>query len=301
MVAAGWSRPYVNHQINRVRRLFRWAVVHEMVPASVLHGLQAVDGLRCGRTDAPEPPPVKPAPEGRVYAIRDHVSRQVFAMVELQILSGMRPGEVTSMRTRDVDVTGDVWIYKPVKHKTQHHGHDRTIYFGPKAKAVLQPYLKADLDACIFSPADAEADRRAKLTAARKTPLSCGNKPGTNQSKRPKHKPGGRYSVGAYLLAIYRGCDKAFPAPDPLGKRPGETTKQWKARLAPEERQELAKWQADHHFHPNQLRHNAATRIRKDYRAEAAQTILGHRNLKVTEIYAERNMEEAKRIMAEAG
>jgi len=49
MVALGWCRSYTNAQVNRVRRLFKWGVEREMVPSSVLHGLQAVIGLREGQ------------------------------------------------------------------------------------------------------------------------------------------------------------------------------------------------------------------------------------------------------------
>jgi site-specific recombinase XerD len=52
---------------------------------------------------------------------------------------------------------------------------------------------------------------------------------------------------------------------------------------------------------PHQLRHNAATFLRKEYGLEAAQVILGHRTLSVTEIYAAKNVEAAKRIMGEVG
>ena len=40
-------------------------------------------------------------------------------------------------------------------------------------------------------------------------------------------------------------------------------------------------------FHPHQLRHTAATRIRKELGLDAARAVLGHRNLKITDDYAE--------------
>ena len=45
------------------------------------------------------------------------------AMIQLQRLTGMRPGEVVIMRTADIDTTGSVWHYLPASHKTEHHGH----------------------------------------------------------------------------------------------------------------------------------------------------------------------------------
>jgi integrase len=52
---------------------------------------------------------------------------------------------------------------------------------------------------------------------------------------------------------------------------------------------------------PHQLRHTAATRLREQYGLEAAQVILGHKTLSVTEIYAEKNVAAAQRIMGEVG
>jgi len=42
-------------------------------------------------------------------------------------------------------------------------------------------------------------------------------------------------------------------------------------------------------WHPHQLRHNAATQLRKEYGLEAAQVILGHKTITVTQVYAEKN------------
>ena len=40
-------------------------------------------------------------------------------------MAGMRPGEVCSMRPADIDTSGDLWIHRPIHHKTAHHGHER--------------------------------------------------------------------------------------------------------------------------------------------------------------------------------
>ena len=45
--------------------------------------------------------------------IRPYVSRQVWAIVQLQCLTGMRPGEVLTIRSCDLDTTGKLWLYRP--------------------------------------------------------------------------------------------------------------------------------------------------------------------------------------------
>src|SRR5262249_42823332 len=150
-------------------RAFKWAVGEEMVPPSVHHGLKAVPGLRRGRADVRESEPVKPVPDAFVDAIGPHVSRQVWAMVRLQRLSGMRPGEVCGMRTIDVDPSGRVWIYTPESHKTEHHGRERRIHLGPGAQEILRQWLRPELTAYLFQPREVMAEHRAERRRDRKT------------------------------------------------------------------------------------------------------------------------------------
>ena len=55
------------------------------------------------------------------------------------------------------------------------------------------------------------------------------------------------------------------------------------------------------HWHPHQLRHSLATAVRSKHGIEAAQVLLGHAKLDVTQIYAEKNLELARRIAEELG
>ncbi len=54
------SRGVVNHRINRIKRIFNWAVSEELIPPSVADGLRSVTGLRFGRTEARETEPILP-------------------------------------------------------------------------------------------------------------------------------------------------------------------------------------------------------------------------------------------------
>jgi integrase len=55
------------------------------------------------------------------------------------------------------------------------------------------------------------------------------------------------------------------------------------------------------HWHPNQLRHNAATRLRKEFGLDVARVILGHSSPVVTEVYAEVDREKALAVMEKVG
>jgi integrase len=266
MVDAKLCRNEVNKRTGRIVRAFKWAVENELIPPAVHHGLKAVSGLRRGRSEAQESEPVNPVPDPHVDAVQPHVSRQVWAMIRLQRLTGMRPGEVTIMRTCDLDTTGRLWVYVPDRHKTEHHGKSRTIYLGPKAQEILRPWLRDDPTAFLFSPQEASEERWAERRARRKTPLTPSQR-ARSRKVRPKRTPGQVYKPRSYYRAIEYGC-----------KRAG-----------------VPNW------HPNQLRHSAATMLRKEFGLDVARVILGHSSPAVTEIYAEVDREKAMLVMERVG
>jgi integrase len=275
MIASNLCRTEVNKRVRHIIRAFKWAVGEEMVPPSVHQALQTVPGLRRGRADVRESEPVKPVPDAFVDAIRPHVSRRIWAMVELQRLTGMRPGEVCTMRTIDVDTSGRIWIYTPESHKTEHHGRERRIYIGPTAQTILRPWLRAELTAYLFSPAESEAERRAEQRAARKTRVQ----PSQQNRRRPKPRkaPGPKYTPESYRQAIKYGIRAANREAKRIGAGPIP------------------------HWHPHQLRHSAATRLRREFGLDVARAVLGHSSPVVTEVYAELDGAKAAEAMERVG
>lgn len=266
MIDRGWSRPYINRQVNRIRRMFRWGVENELVSPSILHALCAVAPLKRGRTAAPDTEPIKPVSNQLVTATIPHVSRQVAAMINLQLFSGARPGEIVQLRPCDLDRREDVWVYRPARHKTQYRGREREIYFGPLAQFILLPFLNRDQNSFCFSPLEAEAERNAARRKSRKTPMTP-SQARRRPKKHPKRKKRDAYTVYSYRRAIKYACQKA----------------------------NIEDW------HPNQLRHSCATKIRQLYGLDAAQIILGHKQCDVTQVYAELDRTKAIQILKEAG
>jgi len=301
LIHEGLSRTYIGDCMGRIKRMFRWAASEELLPVSTYQALQTVDGLRKGRTAARETAPVLPVDNAIVEATLPHLPTVVADMVRFQRATGCRPGEVCILRPCDVDTSGLVWAYRPESHKTEHHGRERVIFIGPQAQSVLRPYLLRAESAYCFSPTESERQRREQAHRQRKTPLSCGNRPGSNCKSKRKRTAGERYNKDSYRRAIHRACDRAFPPTGELAQREGETKKQWRSRLNPEQREQLKAWQAEHRWSPNQLRHAAATEIRRRYGLEAAQVTLGHASANVSQIYAERDMAKAEAIMRDVG
>ncbi|MCD4824646.1 MAG: tyrosine-type recombinase/integrase, partial [Phycisphaerae bacterium] len=301
MIDIGWCRKNINRMVDRLKRTFRWATENELLPGNVYQTLRTVGGLKYGRSDAGESEPITPVPQNRINAIQPFVSRQVWAMIQLQLFTAARSGEIVIMRPCDIDRSGRIWIYRPEHHKTAHHGYQRNIYIGPRAQAILQPFLLRDPQAYCFSPAESQAEWRKKRHAARKTPLNQGNQPGTNRRANSQRKAGKQYATTSYGHAIANAVRKAFPPPAPLAKREGETQKQYKARLTDEQLAEIKTWYKQFHWHPHQLRHNAATELRKEFGLEAARVILGHRSAAITEVYAEMDRQKAIDAMMKVG
>lgn len=160
-------RSSVNKHLHRIRRVFRWAVAMELVPASVLAGLLAVEPIRRGQNvGTREGRRVLPARLRSVAATLRRVSEPVAAMIRLQWLTGARPGEIVQMRLGDVDRSGPVWIYRPGSHKTEHHDIAREIMLGPKAQRVLAPFLSLNLAAYLFPGRGRKRDRLHVTEAA---------------------------------------------------------------------------------------------------------------------------------------
>jgi integrase len=283
LVDRGLARPYVNCLIDQIRRTFKWGVAQEIVPEPVWRALCAVPGLRRGRTAAREPEPISPVDDAVVEATLPHLPEVVADMVRFQRLTGCRPAEVCILRPIDIDTTGDVWLYRPAEHKTEHHDRARVICIGPKAQDVLRRYLLRPEASYCFQPSESERKRLAELHARRTTPLSCGNRPGTNRKRRPKKRAGDCYTTSSYRRAVHRTVDLINRK---RAKEAAETGGQ------PEL---LPKWS------PNRLRHTAATEIRRQYGLEAAQVILGHAHASVTQVYAERDLNLAAEIMRKIG
>ena len=293
MIDANHSRNYVNSQVNRIKRMFKWAVAEGLVPPSVAQGLAAVVGLRLGRGGARETAPVLPVEDSIVEKTLPYMTTIVADMVRVQRLSGIRPAEVCLLRPYDLDRGNEVWVYRPANHKTEHHGRARTVYIGPQAQQILLRYLARSADDYCFRPCDSEAKRLAAKFDLRVTPLSCGNRPGTNRKPKPKKAPGNRYTTDSYRRAIHYACDKAFPHVE-LGSIIRDP-------MTASQRTELKKWQSDHRWSPNQLRHAAATDVRKQFGLEAAQIILGHSAADVTQVYAERDMAKGLEVARQIG
>ncbi len=251
-VKSGCSRGYCNRLTAFVCRIFKWAAAQELADERAYNRLKMVDALREGETEAPETDDVQPVPINHVRRTAAELSPVLKAMLRIHISTGMRPSELCRIRPMDIDRDGAEWIYRPAKHKTKKKGKRRAIPIVGDARDALTDYLNRPADLPCFSPKESMAWHRAKLTANRQTPKSCGNRVGSNRKARPKKQPGDEFTPTSYRQSIQRAA-----------KRAG-----------------VPKW------HPYQLRHTAGTLVREALGVEAAQALLGHSKAQMTEHYA---------------
>lgn len=258
-----WSRQHINKQTPRIVGIFRWGAEKEICAPEVAMALKQLPGLKKGRTRAREAPGVTTVDDAIVDATVPHLPETIADMVRLQRLTGARPGEICLIRPEDIDRSGSVWLYIPERHKTEHHDKQRLIVIGPQGQAVLQLYLDRDAESYCFSPAESEQRRRQKVWENSKAAKTrkCRRLP------KPSRTYAEFYDTATYRHAVQRVC----------------------------KRLDIEMWS------PNQLRHSAATEIRKKFGLEAAQVVCGHQSADVTQIYAERDLELAVKVALEVG
>lgn len=272
MIGKGWCRKLVNQRVKRLVRMFRWGVSQELIDEVVYRRLATVEGLRAGRTAAPDHPEVEPAPPAAVDAVLPRLGPVVRAMVTVQRLTGMRPGEVCRLTPGEIDRGGanglavdgcGVWVYRPAKHKNAWRGHRKAVVFGPQAQAALAPFVEGrGADVPCFSPAEEVAAVNAARRAAARTPRRQ-----PHGRVRPGRAPAAQYTTAAYGRRIARACALAG----------------------------VARWT------PHQLRHLAEVDIERRFDLDAARAVLGHRDPRVTIRYGKQDLEKAARVAAAMG
>lgn len=172
----GWSRTHVNRQVVRVRTVWRWAEERGLAPRGSWGHLRTLRAIPAHDRRVRQTERVRPAYREHLDAVLARLrAPAVRAMLALQWLTGARSGELRRLEAAEVDRSGDVWLYRPRRHKCAWRGQARVVPVGPEAQAVLLPWL-ARGDGPVFRtrsgrPYTAEAYAQAVQRAARKAGL----------------------------------------------------------------------------------------------------------------------------------
>ena len=117
---SGLSIDGVNNKICLIRQAVVWGEERGFVPEQSLASI-----LTLRRIKAPKKPRRQPVAEDVIASVLSGLPKPVAAMVKLQWLTSMRPGEVCAMRWADIDQAPDSlgnWTYTVVSPKTEHLG-----------------------------------------------------------------------------------------------------------------------------------------------------------------------------------
>lgn len=145
-----WSRDFVNHQIRRLRGIFRWAVSWEIVPQTLADSLASLRPLAPGESEAVDYKARQSVPAADIAAVRERLKPRYRDILDLMLMTGARPGELISLKVGDVDRSGATWRADLQKHKTAHKKKSRVLLFNRQAQAILLRHMKADPDARFF-------------------------------------------------------------------------------------------------------------------------------------------------------
>lgn len=147
-VNEGLSRQYANHLLVVVKTAFKWLAREGYYPAHKFIEISLVEGLKLGRTRARECLPTTAVPDEDLVATLPHLQPLIRDMVQVQLLTGCRPGELVAMTWKQID--RENWVYHPARHKNLWRGHARVIHLGPQAQEILSRHICANPDLPIF-------------------------------------------------------------------------------------------------------------------------------------------------------
>ena len=261
------SRRYINDVIGRVRQLFHWGVLNELVPDDRVKALEIVPTLAKGQTAARDNPGRKPVKPSIVQATLPYMTQEVADLIWFIRLTGCRPSEAGRMKfCRIRDRNKPVWRYVPSRHKTSHRGKQRHIAIGPKAQTIVSAHAagRSDHD-YVFTP-----QRSVPARTPRAGVLSL-------DPRKPSLRAGKRFNKDAILRAVTRAIIKANKARAEEGLPPLP------------------------HWTPYQLRYTRLREIRKRGGREAAQAVAGHSRATMTDHYAPANWSKATRAALTSG
>lgn len=290
------SRQTVNEYVRIVQRMFVFGADHTLLPRAVADDLLTVKPLKRGRPPAPGVAAARErrgqpfAPRAWIRKVRRHLGPELRVMLDLQLVTGMRPSEVCAIRPRDLERTKDpsVMIYRvaPEADKTDHveEARPRLVYLGPRALRLLAMVWPPAPDDYFFSPARAYAAHRLRLRAARATTLYPSH---SDDARRARRRAGGivprllgdRYTRDSYRRALHRACDRARAEDEAAGVPEHERVRR---------------------FGPYRLRHERAGLLADAAGVHVTSELLGHASIQTTQLYLQTRVRERSAIRAAA-
>ena len=293
------SRQYANLVLSSVMLCWSWLVKEEIVPPDNLAIMREVAPIG-EQPGVRESTRITPVSVDVVEATLPECHPTLTAMIRLQQLTGMRPGEICAMRRCDLSTLPSeriklpksnyevsarehngqrIWLYAPGTHKTLRKRKVRVILIGPRAQEILYPYLNREPQAHIFNPNEAVQLYRKLQRERRQSPVqpSQVERAKRNRAKGGKVSEREYYTSESYGRAVARAIDRTNAARVAKGIEPIPT------------------------WAPNQLRHAVATEVAERFDEATAAALIGHSGMDTIKVYAEQAIGKAAAAAAEMG
>lgn len=133
------SSNYCRKLLGSVCQAWRWCMTRDMVSADSCAKVCLI--LRQFKSDGDSSPETVPVPPESFRAALPHMRPEVAAMAQVQLITGMRTGELLRMSSDEIDRSKEVWVYRPRRHKNAGRGKRRSIFLDAECQRLLAPYL----------------------------------------------------------------------------------------------------------------------------------------------------------------
>jgi len=275
MIQSGrFCRGVVNEYTRRIVTAFSWGVGEEYVNPNTVAALKAVKPLPEGYPGTFDNPEREDVPDEAIRKTLPFLPPVLAAMIQVQRMTGCRPSEIFNMQVGQIDRKSDpdLWLYRPVTHKTEKKTkRKKVVPLGKPEQGLITPYLegKTGKDA-VFSPRQAVQERNAVRRANRKSKLTP-SQIARDEARAAKPSAYSEFfDRHSYRRAIEYAIEKANRhLPD------GEKIPHWT---------------------PYQIRHTAATVLELEADIEDAQILLDHESVDTTKRYTKKRLEKSKKL-----
>jgi integrase len=266
-----YTRQGINDVMKWIKRIWKWGVGRQFVAPEKVPSLEEVKSLRLGSAGVLEQIRRKRVTEEEFRRVLAQLNPVVADMLRLIWFTAMRPYEVCEMRPFDIlRDDPECWLYIPGrdqgpvgKHKTMRFERVKVIPLTKESQNIIAKYIQdSESKEAVFRPDEAIKIFLEQKALKRKTPLNCGNRPGTNQKEHPMIRPGKNYDHSSLCRACVRACKRA----------------------------KVEK------FVPYDLRRTAATGTRSVLGKDAAKVLLGYTKTETTDIYLLEEVQEAIKV-----
>ena len=167
------------------------------------------------------------------------------------------------MTVGEIDRSGEIWVYRPVKHKGTWRGHGKAVALGKPEQEIIAPRLKGKPpQAAVFSPKATIIEKKERDAARRKTKVQPSQVlRAESRAENPKSRVREHYDSGSYRQSIEYAIIRANKTLPPDQQIP--------------------------HWTPYQLRHSGVTEItlENDGNCDVARAVAGQKSIAVTQGY----------------